>query len=89
WIVLQRRTFPFDLSFNRPYQDYKDGFGDLKGEFWLGLEKMHQITSDPYTNYKIAIEFWTISGKRLAWEATNFRVAGENAAYQETSSEYN
>lgn len=42
WIVLQRR-FNGELSFDRNWTQYRNGFGSLQGEFWLGLEKMHQI----------------------------------------------
>ena len=28
------------------WTDYKEGFGDLSGEFWLGLSKVHRLTSN-------------------------------------------
>ncbi|KAI0243155.1 hypothetical protein LSAT2_002961 [Lamellibrachia satsuma] len=47
FIVVQRRRAPFDLPFNRTWNDYKNGFGDVSGEFWLGLEKLYRITNQP------------------------------------------
>ncbi|XP_012938614.1 angiopoietin-related protein 7-like [Aplysia californica] len=44
WIVIQRRVSA-DVDFFRGWEDYKNGFGDLHGNFWLGLEKIHQLTS--------------------------------------------
>jgi len=44
WIVFQRRASK-DVDFYRTWDDYKYGFGDLKGNFWWGLEKLHQVTS--------------------------------------------
>ena len=44
WIVFQRRV-DASVNFDRGWDDYKNGFGDLNGNFWLGLEKLHQLTS--------------------------------------------
>ncbi len=40
------RRFNGKLDFNRSYVEYEEGFGDLEGEHWLGLEKMHAMTKD-------------------------------------------
>uniref|UniRef100_A0A182F5M7 Fibrinogen C-terminal domain-containing protein n=1 Tax=Anopheles albimanus TaxID=7167 RepID=A0A182F5M7_ANOAL len=44
WIVIQHR-YNGSLDFYRDWDEFRDGFGDLEQEFWLGLEKMHQITT--------------------------------------------
>ena len=43
WIVIQRRMDE-SQGFNRKWKDYAIGFGDLNGEFWLGLSKIHRLT---------------------------------------------
>lgn len=43
WIVFQRRM-DWTADFNRDWNDYVSGFGNTNGEFWLGLEAIHQLT---------------------------------------------
>ncbi|XP_038069021.1 ficolin-1-like, partial [Patiria miniata] len=43
YIVFQRRL-DGSVSFNRTWQGYAEGFGDLTGEFWLGNQKLHSLT---------------------------------------------
>ena len=44
WTVIQHRLNGTVL-FNRTFVDYENGFGDLGGEFWLGLEKIHRLAN--------------------------------------------
>lgn len=42
WIVIQNR-FNGSVDFYRNWTDYKNGFGSVDGEFWLGLERIHAV----------------------------------------------
>ncbi|XP_061386949.1 ficolin-2-like [Musca vetustissima] len=44
WTIVQRRING-SVGFQRKWLDYKTGFGDLNGEFWLGLDKIHSLTA--------------------------------------------
>ncbi|XP_073429239.1 tenascin isoform X3 [Dendrobates tinctorius] len=44
WIVFLRRTDGSE-DFYKNWRTYSTGFGDLKNEFFLGLENLHKITS--------------------------------------------
>jgi len=44
WIVIQRNRKYSQLSFNKNWREYVEGFGDLNKDFWAGLELMHTLT---------------------------------------------
>ncbi|KAL1377533.1 hypothetical protein pipiens_016198 [Culex pipiens pipiens] len=54
WAVFQRRM-DGSVDFNRTFAEYLNGFGDPRGEFWLGLETLHAVTN-PVTQLLIDME---------------------------------
>ncbi|XP_012945439.2 ficolin-1-like, partial [Aplysia californica] len=78
WIVIQRRTSA-DVDFFRGWAEYKDGFGDLSGNFWFGLEKIHQLTN--MRRYELRIDF-TFQGKDYYANYNNFVLSGEPENYK-------
>ncbi|XP_045125462.1 ficolin-1-like [Portunus trituberculatus] len=54
WTVFQRRTSDaVRQDFYRTWIEYRLGFGDLEGEFWLGLDLLHQLTSTTLQQLRI------------------------------------
>ena len=77
WTVFHKRFNGF-VGFYRGWDEYKNGFGDLKGEFWLGNEKIHQLTEIP-SQLRVKINT-TSSGYRYA-KYSNFTVTNEASNY--------
>ncbi|CAH1271023.1 FCN1 [Branchiostoma lanceolatum] len=79
WTLLQRRL-DGSVDFVRDWQTYKHGFGDLNGEFWLGNEKLSQITDAKSYSLKVSLENWS-SGTVYA-DYDSFYVEKEVAKYR-------
>jgi len=69
WIIIHQHI-GYTFNWDRPWADYKAGFGSIDADFWLGLEKVHQLTSSqPYrlrvevqersTNLWYSAEYWS------------------------------
>ena len=57
-----------------------EGFGNLNGELWLGLDKIHRQTVSG--GYKLRIDLEDIHGKTAFAEYSSFSVTSERAKYQ-------
>ncbi|KAM7349101.1 microfibril-associated glycoprotein 4-like [Cochliomyia hominivorax] len=44
WLYILRRNDGSE-NFNRPWLDYVKGFGNIGGEYWLGLENLYALTN--------------------------------------------
>jgi hypothetical protein len=55
WVVFQRRLNG-ETDFYRNWTEYKNGFGDLNGEYWLGNKYLSLLTSDGGHELRIEIE---------------------------------
>ena len=49
WAVIQSRAVG-DVLFNRTYSDYRNGFGDVTGDYWIGLDAIRELCPAP-TNH--------------------------------------
>lgn len=82
WIVIQRRI-DGDVDFhNKGWTDYRNGFGDYFRDYWMGLEKIHHITSSG--SYELYVGFSRMSGLRRYAVYTGFSVDSEDNKYKMT-----
>ena len=78
WTVFQKRR-DGSVDFFRGWDDYKRGFGNLTGEFWLGLDKIHRLTVSG--GYKLRVDLEVSQGKTVFAEYNSFAVKNESAKY--------
>ena len=80
-MVIQRRING-SVDFYRNWTDYVYGFGDLEGEFWYGLEKMHCLTTRE--DVELRIELGNGTTPSIVWTYQLFRVGGADTNYRLT-----
>lgn len=78
WTVFQRK-YGDSIDFNRDWIDYKNGFGDLSGDFWLGLDKVHRLTKN--NNYTLRM-YWKIGEPKQSSVFDHFAVESEETRYR-------
>ena len=75
WIVIQQRV-DLNTSWDRPWNDYKNGFGTIGANYWLGLEYVHLLTRN--ATYRLRIELQdNTTDKWYSVEYSTFRVGDE------------
>ncbi|XP_046691582.1 angiopoietin-related protein 7 isoform X2 [Silurus meridionalis] len=79
WTVIQRRQ-DGSVKFDRGWKEYKDGFGDLRTEYWLGNRHIHDLSTQGDYVLRVDMEDW--SGKRKHALYQNFRIEDEAAQYR-------
>ena len=79
WLVFQKRL-DGSVDFYRDWAEYKRGFGNLSGEFWLGLDKIHRLTSNE--SYKLRVDLEDFAGNTSYAEYDLFKIASEGEKYE-------
>ncbi|XP_033757340.1 ficolin-1-like [Pecten maximus] len=77
-MVIQRRTSE-DVDFYRNWADYKSGFGNLMGNFWIGNDILHILTNSPRI-LRVELEAW--DGTKGYAQYSEFQVANEALNYR-------
>ena len=85
WTVFQRRM-DGSVDFYLGWDDYKKGFGNPNGEFWLGLDKIHRLSKSGHNVLRVDLEDFE-NETRYA-EYLTFAVANETDKYKLTVGNY-
>ena len=84
WILVQRRTTG-KVDFYRTWADYKRGFGTLDGDFWLGNDNIHAITSSGEYELRVELRY---NGKSAYAHYDKFLIGTELENYALTMGSY-
>ena len=79
YTVLFRKLARVTKMFNRSWDEYKNGFGNLTDNYWMGLENMYQITNRK--SYYLFIELGTNNSFSNITHR-NFYIYNENNYYK-------
>ena len=85
WTIFQRRQPTSSReNFYRPWADYVEGFGEISpsGEYWLGLDHLHQLTSGSDQEILITLVDW--QGERRYAKYSHFSVGSSDDKYKLT-----
>ncbi|KAL3968191.1 granzyme A [Sarotherodon galilaeus] len=79
WTVFQRRL-DGSVNFYRPWDQYKTGFGNAAGEYWLGLENVFYLTQRK--RYELMVNMEDFDGNKVFARYSSFSIDGESDGYR-------
>ena len=82
--VFQRRQ-DGSVDFYRDWTDYENGFGNLTGEFWLGLSKINHLTKATNT---LRVDLGDFDGNTSYAQYSTFSVSSSTTEYTLTVGGY-
>ena len=86
WTVFLKR-FDGSVNFTRNWNDYERGFGNVSGEYWLGLKNICRLISDG-TTWALRIDFESFEGETAYAAYDTFAVGDAASNYTLSVGEY-
>ena len=81
--ILMMQKVDDSSVFDRVWADYKTGFGGADGNYWMGNDRIHQLTMSG--RYKLRVELQTQDESSFWAEYNVFLVAREERNYKVTA----
>ncbi|XP_007549298.1 fibrinogen-like protein 1-like protein [Poecilia formosa] len=81
WTVVQHITVNSSLDFDRTWDEYKKGFGDVTGDHWLGNKYLYELTRGP-ARYKLGVKLVDRDAVTKTGEYDPFQVEDESTGYR-------
>lgn len=80
WTVVQRRdNYTIQHNFSASWEEYKNGFGDLHKDFWMGNELLYELSKSQPLILRIELHDFE---DNFAWaEYNTFKVGNEDSKY--------
>ncbi|XP_055383811.1 fibrinogen C domain-containing protein 1 [Condylostylus longicornis] len=78
WTVILNR-FDGDINFYRNWLEYKNGFGNIAGEFFIGLDKLYAITSNRLHELLILLQDFEGNARYVRY--SSFAIGSEKDMY--------
>ena len=79
WTVFQRRM-DGSVNFYKTWDEYKRGFGNKSGEFWLGLDAIHELTKK--NDVSLRIDMTVVTGSKYYARYLKFSIGSESIKYK-------
>ncbi|XP_021347352.1 putative protein tag-278 [Mizuhopecten yessoensis] len=79
WTLVHKRQ-DGTTKFLKKWQDFKEGFGGIRGEHWLGNDHIHYLTNQDHYTLRIELTDWNKT-KKVA-EYDYFMIDDENEGYR-------
>ena len=87
WIIIQRRLNDSVAFENKNWEEYKRGFGNYLGNYWMGLEALHEITSSGTYHLYIGFRISSFTDPKYAYYS-GFSIGNEGNSYTLSYSSY-
>ncbi|KAH8372134.1 hypothetical protein KR093_010139, partial [Drosophila rubida] len=79
WTLIQQRI-DGSLDFYKTWKEYRDGFGDIKGEHFIGLQNLYLLTN--YAQQELYIQLTSFNDEIFYARYSHFVIGNELEKYK-------